>query len=267
MGKPTYSSTPAANIWLDPNQGKQLDLGSFKPARDKNPVNAKILPDTISEITRNVSSQASGEKYIGLTPVSSSSTRPSNLKRCGSLPSVSFGGRGLSFDPVATATDMWAEVDAAEKRSKTEDGASEAGRGEDSKRHSPANEPTSSRIIVKAEVHKADNAGTGDDVFVTAQEAQAVPDVGTEEHNPQNNLIVDMSEDEVQLGKKVVEGSESKESTLVSDSLINSIGSWQKNKISDPMGYRCNTDAYGSDNEPENDGQRSDSDSRFGLFD
>ena len=70
------------------------------------------------------------------------------------------------------------------------------------------------------------------------------------------------------LGKKVVEGgSETKESTLVSDSLTNSIGSWQNAKISNPMEYRCNTDTYGSDNEPDDDEQRSDRDSNFGLFD
>ena len=263
MGRPTYSSTPAVTIGADPIRGKIPDLGTFKPARCKIPSNTNTPTAIIPKITENISSQVSGEEHTGITPISSASTRSKSLRRCGSLPSVSFGRRGLSFDPVATATSMWAEVD-AENQNKAEDGASEAGRGEDSIRH----EPNSCSVMVKAEIHRADNVGTGDDDFVTAQEAQVPSNDGTEERHPQNYLIVDMSEKEVQLGKKVVEGgSETKESTMVSDSLVNSIESWQKAKISNPMGYRCNTDTYDSDNEPDDDEQRSDRDSNFGLFD
>ena len=270
MGKPTFTSTPAASIWPDQIRGRRLELGSFKPAGDKNPPNAKILPVPAinSKVTNdNVSSQVSGEKKTGLTSVLTSSTRPSILKRSGSLPSVNNSGREVLSDPVAAANEMWAEKDAAERLNKTADSASKARQGEDKVRLCPEDEPSSTTLVVKAEVHDADQIRTVDEtrsdegVFTTARETQVPPENGTEERHPQNQMVIDLSEEEVQLGRKATDGSESKESTLVSDSLINQIENWQTTKVSEPMSYRSKTDAY--DSEQESDKEKD----SFGLYD
>ena len=242
---------------------------------DENQAKLKI-PPTAAPNFNGVSSQVSGEKSNRLTSIAStrsvtqeSSTKPSILKRSSSLSLVNNSRREISSDPVAAANEMWAKEDAAEAQIEPAISTSRARQDEgfklgDDKVHLRLkNGPSTialrgSSIVVRADIHEADKISKVTDetrsdegVYTTAREAQVPSDDRKEERHPQNQEVIDLSEQEVHFGKKVTNGSESQESTLVSDSLINQIKSWQTTKVSEPMSYRTKTDTYDSEQESD----------------
>ena len=169
----------------------------------------------------------------------------------------------LSTDPVSDANAMWSQYDSEQKQ--------EAAK----KRLREGEVAKSNMIQATAEIHHFgpdkrrdmddDNPG---ETYTTASAFIEQSPGSVKDSHPQNQEVIDLSEQEVRFGKKNLVDAESMEDTVEekpeTDQKTLAAG------ISDPMKYRDRKDF--SHSESDNDEQRSDaskesSDPRFGLFD
>ena len=308
VGRPIFSSTPAASVRPGQIRGRRLEMGSFKPEEKTKQPQPEIIENNSqnqsadpnkpgTQLKRGIARRPPPLRPLVKPSILHFPTSSHSTAAQSDYPSLVDKNKEkeLSADPVAFASKMWAERDAKERQvspvSASVDPVSAANarwaerdadkRQSDTRVHFVRDDSSKLKAIkdnsvtVKAEIHRADDINKGDEegeinegAYVTVPETEESLTVSVKDHHPQNQEIIDLSEQEVKFGKKTTGGLETSEDTEISNSLINQIASWQVTKISHPMEYRTKSNELSVSDSDKRDSEDSDHESNtFGLYD